>query len=201
MPPRATWRGADIAINVAEEPNGLADLVKHSGPLDVIFEASGNAAALHAALELLRSRGLALQLGLGGEMPLPTNILVTREIELQRMSPAPRRSSPATSRRSRPLAPALARPNEGRARRGAGLGAQPLGELRRPRRKGFGEIVEHLRAVVRGRRAPAGRLRRRLDGIADVLAIAEAGQSDLAAFGVEDSELHPESGRACMPPI
>ncbi len=75
--------GADIAINVAEEPNGLADLVKRSGPLDVIFEASGNAAALRAALELLRSRGLALQLGLGGEMPLPTNILVTREIELR----------------------------------------------------------------------------------------------------------------------
>ncbi len=75
--------GTDIAINVAEEPNGLADLVKRSGPLDVIFEASGNAAALRAALELLRSRGLALQLGLGGELPLPTNILVTREIELR----------------------------------------------------------------------------------------------------------------------
>ena len=55
--------GADIAINVTEEPNGLADLVKRSGPLDVIFEASGNAAALRAAIELLRSRGLALQLG------------------------------------------------------------------------------------------------------------------------------------------
>ena len=75
--------GADVAINVTEDPDGLTDVVKRSGPLDVIFEASGNAAALRAAIELLRPRGLVLQLGLGGEMPLPTNILVTREIELR----------------------------------------------------------------------------------------------------------------------
>ena len=51
--------------------------------------------------------------------------------------------------------------------------------------KVLGEVIEHLRAIVRRRRAPGRRLGRRLDGVADVLAVAEAGQPDLAAGRIE----------------
>jgi len=75
--------GADRTIQVGEAPEGLKDYVAAAGKLDVIFEASGNAAALKSAIEWLRPRGLVVQVGLGGEMALPTNIVVTREIEVR----------------------------------------------------------------------------------------------------------------------
>ena len=51
------------------------------------------------------------------------------------------------------------------------------------RRQVLGDVVEHLRAVVGGGRAPAAGLGRGLDGVADVLAVAEAGLADrLAAW-------------------
>ena len=75
--------GADRTIDVAEAPESLKDYVAASGKFDVVFEASGNSAALKAAIELLRPRGFVVQVGLGAEMTLPTNIVVTREIEIR----------------------------------------------------------------------------------------------------------------------
>jgi L-idonate 5-dehydrogenase len=74
---------ADETLNVGEAPEGLKNYVAATRKLDVIFEASGNAAALKAAVESLRPRGLVVQVGLGSEMALPTNIIVTREIEVR----------------------------------------------------------------------------------------------------------------------
>ena len=75
--------GADTVINIGENPDGLAEQVKRSGRIDVHFEASGSAAALRDALDCLRPRGIVVQLGLGGDIPLALNILVTREIEIR----------------------------------------------------------------------------------------------------------------------
>ncbi len=75
--------GADEALNVAAAPDALERHAATAGPFDVVFEASGNAAALRAAVPLLRPRGVVVQLGLGGDIPLPINILVTREIEFR----------------------------------------------------------------------------------------------------------------------
>ena len=75
--------GADRTLHVGEAPESLKDYVAANGRLDVVFEASGNSAALKAAIELLRPRGLVVQVGLGAEMALPTNIVVTREIEIR----------------------------------------------------------------------------------------------------------------------
>jgi L-idonate 5-dehydrogenase len=75
--------GADQIINVGDSPEGMKDYVASAGKLDVIFEASGNSAASKAAIELLRPRGIVVQVGLGSEMALPTNIVVTREIEIR----------------------------------------------------------------------------------------------------------------------
>ncbi|MCW6510786.1 L-idonate 5-dehydrogenase [Lichenifustis flavocetrariae] len=79
----AVMAGADEAFNTAMAPDALDRFVAQAGPFDVLFEASGNALALRAAILHLHPRGIVVQLGLGGDIPLPINILVTREIDLR----------------------------------------------------------------------------------------------------------------------
>lgn len=75
--------GADLAVDVKTEPDALAPFAADKGHFDVAFEASGNVAALRGAIEVVRPRGVIVQLGLGGDMTLPVNSLVAREIELR----------------------------------------------------------------------------------------------------------------------
>jgi len=75
--------GADEAINVAEQPEALARFGTEKGQFDVLFEASGNERALRGALDVLRPRGVIVQVGLGGEMTLPLNTLVAKEFDLR----------------------------------------------------------------------------------------------------------------------
>ncbi len=75
--------GADEVVNVAEAPDGLARFTRDKGSFDVLFEASGNARALVGAFDALRPRGIIVQLGLGGEMTLPVNTIVSKEFELR----------------------------------------------------------------------------------------------------------------------
>ena len=71
--------GADETINVRDGSEALAS----RGPFDVVFEASGTAAALRSVLPRLMPRGIVVQVGLGGDLPLPINAIVTREVELR----------------------------------------------------------------------------------------------------------------------
>ena len=50
---------------------------------DVLLEASGNERALRGALDVLRPRGIIVQVGLGGEMTLPVNTIVAKEFDLR----------------------------------------------------------------------------------------------------------------------
>ncbi len=76
--------GADEAINVAEEPDGLARFSADKGSFDVLLEASGNPRALVGAFAALRPRGVIVQLGLaGGEIQLPINTIVAKEFDLR----------------------------------------------------------------------------------------------------------------------
>jgi L-idonate 5-dehydrogenase len=75
--------GADKTINVAREPDGLQPYAVGKGAFDVMFEASGNEAALRGGLDVVRPGGVIVQLGLGGEMKLPINTLVAKELELR----------------------------------------------------------------------------------------------------------------------
>jgi L-idonate 5-dehydrogenase len=75
--------GASRTINVAEDPQGLAPYAAEKGTFDVLFEASGNEAALRGALDVVRPGGVMVQLGLGGDMKLPMNVIVTKELELR----------------------------------------------------------------------------------------------------------------------
>lgn len=75
--------GADRTINVAREPEALAAYSTGKGSFDVQFEASGNERAVRAGLDVLRPRGVLVQLGLGGDIAIPQNLVVAKEIELR----------------------------------------------------------------------------------------------------------------------
>ena len=78
---KALQVGADRAINVAQEPQALSDYSADKGHFDVCFECSGQAQALRSSLDVLRPRGIIVQVGLGGEMSVPVNALAAKELE------------------------------------------------------------------------------------------------------------------------
>ena len=81
---KAQQIGADEVINVAEQPEALAKYAVDKGQFDVLFESSGNAAALRAAFDVVRPRGVIVQLGLSGaELTLPFNVVVAKEFDLR----------------------------------------------------------------------------------------------------------------------
>ena len=75
--------GADRTINVATNPEALSAYGANKGYFDVMFEASGNERAMRAGLEVLAPRGVLVQLGLGGDVSLPQNMIVAKEIEIR----------------------------------------------------------------------------------------------------------------------
>ncbi len=79
---RARAVGADTTINVASNASELDTFAEGKGTFDIVVEASGNQAALTSALNVIRPRGRLVQLGLGGDVSIPQNVLVAKEIEL-----------------------------------------------------------------------------------------------------------------------
>ncbi len=79
---KAEELGADRTVNVSEDPGWSADYAG-KGHFDVMFEASGNEAALRSGMEELRPRGVLVQLGLGGDVTIPQNTVVAKELELR----------------------------------------------------------------------------------------------------------------------
>lgn len=75
--------GADRTINVAEHADQLTAYAANKGYFDVMFEASGNERAMRAGLEVLKPRGIMVQVGLGGDVSLPQNLVVAKEIDMR----------------------------------------------------------------------------------------------------------------------
>ncbi len=75
--------GADHTINVATETDGLTPFKANKGSFDIMIEASGNESALRTGLEVLKPRGVLIQLGLGGDISIPQNMIVSKEIEIR----------------------------------------------------------------------------------------------------------------------
>lgn len=73
--------GADRAINMADTPDALKAYAADKGSFDVLFEASGNGRALVGALEALRPQAIIVQVGLGGDINFPANLLVGKELD------------------------------------------------------------------------------------------------------------------------
>jgi L-idonate 5-dehydrogenase len=72
--------GADLALNMAHDPDGLGRFTDGKGHFDVQFECSGAVAALRASIPALRPGATLVQLGLGGDMNLPVQAMTAREI-------------------------------------------------------------------------------------------------------------------------
>lgn len=75
--------GADTTIHVIDAPDGLAPYAADKGHFDVLFECSGAASALAAAVPILRPRATIVQLGLGGDMTLPLQAMTAKELILK----------------------------------------------------------------------------------------------------------------------
>jgi L-idonate 5-dehydrogenase len=75
--------GADRAINIANAPDTLVTYQRDKGYFDYLFEASGSPSALHNALDLVRPRGVIVAVGLGGDISVPMNKVVSKELALR----------------------------------------------------------------------------------------------------------------------
>jgi len=81
---KAALVGADETINVAEDAAALSHFAAEKGQFDVLFECSGNERALRTAFDVVRPRGIVVQLGLSGsELTLPFNTVVAKEFDLR----------------------------------------------------------------------------------------------------------------------
>lgn len=73
--------GADEAVNIATD--SMERFAAQKGRFDVAFECSGNERALRGIFDMLRPRGVIVQVGLGGEMSLPVNAMVAKEFDFR----------------------------------------------------------------------------------------------------------------------
>jgi L-idonate 5-dehydrogenase len=79
----AARMGATVTLNVARMAEALAPWQADKGLIDVAFDCTGAAAALRAALTVLRPRGTLVLVGTAGDTPLPLNEIVNREAVLR----------------------------------------------------------------------------------------------------------------------
>jgi L-idonate 5-dehydrogenase len=74
--------GAHHTINVASDPGWVQRFSADKGTFDVMLECTGNERALRAGLDVMRPRGVVVQLGLGGDVSLPQNVVVSKELSV-----------------------------------------------------------------------------------------------------------------------
>lgn len=74
--------GATRTVNVSTDAETLAPYAAEKGVFDLAFECSAAAPALKTAIETVRPQGTIVQLGVTGDLPLPVNVLVGKEINL-----------------------------------------------------------------------------------------------------------------------
>ncbi len=79
----AEQAGAIAALNVGDKPDALSRYTGDKGTFDVMFEASGAPAALRGAFDALRPGATIVQVGIGGDVTVPMNVLVAKEFQLR----------------------------------------------------------------------------------------------------------------------
>jgi L-idonate 5-dehydrogenase len=79
---RALACGATRAINVSHDAEALAAYEAEKGQFDVVFECSAAEPALRSAIATVRPRGTIVQVGVTGDITLPLNALVGKELQL-----------------------------------------------------------------------------------------------------------------------
>ena len=74
--------GAHLAINAATDTAWVQRYSADKGTFDVMLDCSGNERALRDGLEVMRPRGVVVQLGLGGDVSIPQNMVVGKELSI-----------------------------------------------------------------------------------------------------------------------
>lgn len=74
--------GAQHTVNVAQDTGWTRRYSADKGTFDVMLECSGSGAALRAGLDVMRPRGVVVQLGLGGDVSIPQNLVVAKELSI-----------------------------------------------------------------------------------------------------------------------
>jgi L-idonate 5-dehydrogenase len=79
----ARQAGADETINVSTDPARLSRFEADKGTFDVALEATGAPEALASLFKVVRPGGRVVQIGMmpPGEIPVPVNMLMAREID------------------------------------------------------------------------------------------------------------------------
>jgi L-idonate 5-dehydrogenase len=75
--------GAHGTINAAQDGGWVQRYSAGKGTFDVMLECSGNQRALRDGLEVMRPRGVVVQLGLGGDVSIPQNVVVAKELDIR----------------------------------------------------------------------------------------------------------------------
>ena len=73
--------GADVTVDM--RTGDLSAYEAEKGTFDVLYECSGAAPALAAAIPAMRPGGTIVQLGLGGDMTIPMQALTAKELSLR----------------------------------------------------------------------------------------------------------------------
>ncbi len=79
---RAQAMGAGRAINVAKDAALLTEFQAGKGYFDLVFECSAAAPAIHSAIASVRPRGTIIQVGVSGDVPIPLNAIVGKELHI-----------------------------------------------------------------------------------------------------------------------
>lgn len=75
--------GATQVINMSKSDIDISKYTNNKGYFDVAFECTASKPAIQSAIEMLRPRGTLVQIGVSGDVPLPINFLVGKEIMLK----------------------------------------------------------------------------------------------------------------------
>ncbi|GGD87653.1 L-idonate 5-dehydrogenase [Rhizobium anhuiense] len=79
---RAKAMGASRTYNVAKDAQALAGFEAGKGYFDLVFECSAAAPAIRSAIATIRPRGTIVQVGVSGDVPIPLNAIVGKELQL-----------------------------------------------------------------------------------------------------------------------
>ncbi|PDT14160.1 L-idonate 5-dehydrogenase [Rhizobium sp. J15] len=79
---RAKAMGASRTINVSRDAAALAQFEAGKGYFDLVFECSAAAPAIRSAIAAIRPRGTIVQVGVTGEIPVPLNAIVGKELHI-----------------------------------------------------------------------------------------------------------------------
>jgi L-idonate 5-dehydrogenase len=74
--------GANRTINGRTDPQWTTEFSANKGTFDVLIECSGNERAFRTGLEVVRPRATVVQLGLGGDINIPQNTIVAKELTI-----------------------------------------------------------------------------------------------------------------------